>query len=333
MSSTPHHPWMPRLNELLVESRTRQLSAAERNELNDLLRTRPEARAAAAQWLADDVVLTEDLRTAQMEALVYADTPQGTGRVITKYRGWFQWSTTAAAAGVVVGFLCASMAWAIAVPRGAVTELMVLLQDGFEEKNGPLAPGFPYRTGVWSGDPAEYSANLKNGGGLRFIQAVGDRNSRDGRADSCDAFRILDLRHLKTQLGPDTESTLELSAEFLDTRPEPGKPLHLTCHLYLFEGNPEDLQPVWPVALRDALGSSVGYEESVGGGDTGREIKVSTRCALHPKADFAVIHVGAGRTTRNGTEPLDLGAQYVSNVQVALKTQALSGKRVLGRSP
>jgi hypothetical protein len=331
MSPTPHYPWMPRLNELLVESRTRQLSAAERKELNDILRTRPEARAAAAQWLADDVVLTEELRAAQMEALVYADTPQGPGRVITKYRSWFQWSATAAAAGVVVGFLCASMAWAIAVPWGAVTEWMVLFQDGFEDKNGPLAPGFPFRTGVWSGDPAEYSAKLKNGGGLRFIQAVGDRNSRDGRANSCDAFRILDLSHLKTQLESDTESILELSAEFLDTRPEPGRPVHLACHIYLFEGKPEALQPLWPVALRDVLGSSVGYEDSVGGGDTGREIKVSTRCSLHPKADYAVIHVGAGRTTRNGTEPLDLGAQYVSNVQVALKTASLSGKRVLGR--
>lgn len=172
---------------------------------------------------------------------------------------------------------------------------------------------------------------LKNGGGLRFIQAVGDRNSPDGRADSCEAFRFLDLRHLQTQLGPDTESNLEVSAEFIDIRPEPGKPLHLTCHLHLFEGKPEAPQPVWPVALRDALGSSFSYEESLSGGDTRREIKVSIYCALHPKADFAVIHAGAGRATRNGTEPLDLGVQYVSNVQVSLKTQAVSGKRVLGR--
>jgi hypothetical protein len=227
-----------------------------------------------------------------------------------------------------VGFLCASMAWAITAPRGGFSEVTLLLQDRFEDRTGPLASGFPSRVGVWSGDPAEYSTTQKNAVRLRFLQATGDQNDRQGRADSCDAFRILDLSHLKTQLAPDTESNLELSAEFLDTRSAPGEMVQLACHIYLFEGAPGTLHSVWPVALRDALGSSIGYEESMGGGEAERRIKVSTRCALHPKADFAVVHLGAGRMNRAKTEPIHLGDQYVSNVQVALKTQTVSGKPV-----
>jgi hypothetical protein len=328
MSSTSYCPWMPRLNELLVESRTRDLSTAEHKELNELLRTRPQARAAAAQWLADDATLTEELRTAQMEALMHAGNSDEPGPVITKYRSWFQWSSTAAAAGVVVGFLCASMAWAITAPRGGFPEVTLLFRDRFEDRTGPLASGFPYKMGVWSGDPAEYSTTQKNAGRLRFLRATSNENDQEGRAASCDAFRILDLSHLKTQLATDTESNLELSAEFLDTRSEPGQMVQLACHIYLFEGSPGTLHSVWPVALQDALGSSVGYEESVGGGEVGRWIRVTTRCALNPKADFAVVHLGAGRVNRVGAPPVQLGEQYVSNVEVALKTQAITGKQV-----
>ena len=94
-----------RLAELLAEQRVRELTVAERTELNALLRKSPEARQFAARFLLDDAALEEALRTEQVErlmadeaapvALVDATVPRHS-------RSWWSSPMLAAAAVVVL---------------------------------------------------------------------------------------------------------------------------------------------------------------------------------------------------------------------------------------
>ena len=66
---------------------------------------------------------------------------------------WMRRPLAAAAAGLVLGLLSASMVFAYVVPRFGVKPI-TLLHDSFEDISWNGSAGFPANAGEWSGDPA-----------------------------------------------------------------------------------------------------------------------------------------------------------------------------------
>lgn len=251
--------------------------------------------------------------------------------------GWLSWlPLTAAAAGVVFGFFCASVAWAYTAPRVVATasRLFSLVDGGFEKHAGRLPAGFPFDPGIWSGDEAEMvssQAVLPKEGRqvLRFIRAGGQALAAAGPAEACDVYQIVDLRPLREQIKTASESMLELSANFLDARTTVGVPVGFSCHIYLFTGTPESLRSVWPPTARDTLGVGASYIISHGGAEAGGWRKVTARCVLTSQADVAVIKLTAGRGERRYSQVPELGMQFADAVELTLKTQPVLPVRLV----
>ncbi len=327
MKPNPELPWRERLEELLLESRTRTLSAAEREELNASLRTREDARSHAAQMLMDDAALAEELRAAQMESLLTADSGGMLGATqpfadVKRRSGWFQWRPlTAAAAGIAIGLFCATVAWAVASPRAVAkaARLFALVDGNFEKQSGPVPSGFPATLGVWSGDEAE----IVTGGGregrrmLRFISPSSDASDPQGRAISCDVFQLVDLRPLRPGLNAEEDSVLELSADFLDARrPNTNPSVTFLCQLFLFKGDPEALHKTWPRNNADTVSSGSADVTTLGGGPAVWK-KVTAKCFVPADADFAVVQLAA----RPNLRPAKLESLFADDIQLTLKTQ------------
>ena len=333
-------PWRERLDELLLESRTRTLSGAEREELNATLRTDEDARSHAAQMLMDDAALAEQLRAAQMESLLSADSGGMLGAAqpfaeVKRRSGWFQWRPlTAAAAGVVLGLFCATVAWAMASPRAVATMTRVFaLEDGsFEKMSGAVPAGFPKQSGVWSGDDSEVvsagDAKPKDGAHmLRFVSPGADANDPNGRAISCDVFQLVDLRSLREHGSAQGDSVLELSAEMLDARPFNTRPsVTFFCQLFLFKGDPAKAHEAWPLNNGDALGSGSAQLTTLGNGPAAWK-KLTARCLLPAQADYAVVQLAA----RPNLRPTKLESLFMDDVKLTVKTQPSLPVRIVQR--
>ncbi len=337
MKTKSELPWRERLDELLLESRTRTLSAAEREELNATLLTHEDVRAHAAQRLMDDAALAEHLRAAQMESLLAADAGGMLGATqpfseVKRRTGWFQWRPlTAAAAGIAIGLFCATVAWAVAAPRVVATaaRLFALVDGSFEKQSGAVPSGFPATLGVWSGDEAEFVTGDAREGRrmLRFVSPSSDGSDPQGRAISCDVFQLVDLRPLRPGLSAEGDAVLELSADFLDARRSNTNPsVTFMCQLFLFKGDSEVLHKTWPLNNADTVSSGSADVTTLGGGPAAWK-KVTAKCLVPVDADFAVIQIAA----RPNLRPAILESLFADDIQLTLKTQPRLPVRVVQR--
>ena len=299
----------------------------------DALKTEAELRKLYLHYMTLDVALESHASSAKTTRTLLM-TPSV--RVERLAFSWFQWRPlTAAAAGLVFGLFCASVAWAYTSPRvmAEVRRVSALVDASFEKQPGRVTAGFPREAGVWSGDEAEVvsrdGATSKDGRQvLRFVRAGGEASNPSSPVEACDVYQIVDLRTLKGELKGAGESMLELSAEFLDARTEESVPAVFSCHVYLFEGSVESLQEVWPPTVGDTLGAGAGYILSSGGPDAGGWRKVTARCVVSPDADVAVVKLSAGRVGRHGVMP-ELGKQFADDVKLVLMTQPVLPVRVV----
>lgn len=249
-----------------------------------------------------------------------------TAPIISRSPRWTSWRPlTAAAAGIVFGMLCASVVFGYATARTIATSsrLFALVDGSFEKVTGRVASGFPSGFGKWSGDDAEIvSGNAKDGKqALRFVQAEREPRGSNSGAGACDVFQLVDLRPLKAESEPG-ETTLELSAQFLDARGGPGEKVRFVARLHLFAGSPEGLGKEWPLPRKEALATGSGIAFSTGESPQTWQ-SVTTKVFLPQEADFAVVHllVNIPESWPNRTTPATFGAQYADDVRLTLKTQ------------
>lgn len=241
----------------------------------------------------------------------------------------------AAAAGLVFGLFCATVAWAMASPRAVATMARVFaLEDGsFEKMSGKVPSGFPKQTGFWSGDDSEIvsdgDAKAKNGARmLRFVRAEGDATVPNSPANSCDVWQLVDLRGIRAD-DLDGDATLEFSASFLDARRAKGARLVFSARLYLFSGDSSKLAAEWPLAIKEALAFGTGIAESWGGTPE-KWRKVVAKSMLPPGATFAVVQLAATKSTPRG-QAAEFGEQFADDVRLTLKTQPTLPIRIVQR--
>jgi hypothetical protein len=139
-----------KLEHLLMAWEENSLSPEELAELKTLLATEPRARRRLVE--AGVLRSVAEARGRTWSAMEWSgQRSSGERRANASGFGWISWrSLMTAAAGIVVGLLCASMATAyIAAPLASRS--IPLFQDGFENSPAPWTSEFPGRAGVWGG--------------------------------------------------------------------------------------------------------------------------------------------------------------------------------------
>ncbi|MEY2599321.1 MAG: hypothetical protein RLZZ142_1580 [Verrucomicrobiota bacterium] len=322
-----------RLEHLLRQYFDADITDAETAELEVALQTRPEVRARFWKEAHLQGALREwglEGRGAR-ELQVLMPPPAPSRREKFLWRSWHP--LAAAAAGIVFGIFCASVAWAAVSPRSAppIARTVPLGENGFESIARRLPAGFPSKFGVWSGDPActvaDSSPPPRQGKQrLQLLQADREPALPNWGAHSCDVYQLVDLRPLK-QAEWAGETSLELSVRFLDTRSAPGERISFRCRLHVFAGHPETISTEWPRSEREALASGSGASESLGGPNAIVH-QLSTRILLPPKADFALIQLIAHKPTNPAGTVATFGSQYADDIQLTLYTPSTPAPRL-----
>lgn len=242
--------------------------------------------------------------------------------------------------GMLAGGLGVTAVWAYsssvlaatslaAASLAATSQTVEALVDGdFEREPQTIGNGFPVELGKWSGDEAAIvkrsdansSDNLQ---ALRFIAAGPDAATIGGRAIACDQFQLIDLQSLRNHGNELQDAVLELSADFLDSRPQGTNPsVTFYCQLYLFRGDALRAHENWPAMISESISSGSAQATTLGKSDWKT---VTARCFTNEDADFAVVHVSAMPNLRVPM-PENL---FVDNVRIVLKTQPKLPVRVV----
>lgn len=325
-----------RLEELTDHWRDGCLTEAQASELNLTLRESEEARRFfRAEAQLHGLLHCAVAAAAVAEASAHlSPQPASAGTTARRNSNWLQWRPlTAAAAGIVLGVFCATLAWAVASPRAMATasRLFALVDGSFESLSGRVASGFPSAFGVWSGDEAEVVSGKAMDGtkALRFVRAEGDAAVTNSPANSCDVYLLVDLGSLKADAAGG-EATLELSAQFLDARAEKGAVLNFTCRIHVFAGSPDSLRAEWPLTRLDAVAFGADVVQSPGGAPhTWRS--VTAKVLLPVYADFAVVQLVAGKAPASDSKAAEFGQQFADDVRLTLKTQPKLPVRLANR--
>jgi len=231
--------------------------------------------------------------------------------------------------GIIMGLAGGGFVWAMSVSGVVVTSKSVagLVDGGFEAMTGAIPWGFPDRVGIWSGDGAEIVAEgaLEGMHRARFLKAEADANAPQGRAIACDLFQMVDLRTVSLPEGAHGDSVLELSAGFVDERPENTKPsVTFFCQLYLFRGDPATVHKSWPLNIAEAVATGSAETTTLG---SGRWRQVTAKSLVPTSADCAIIHIAA-RPNMRGPMPAGL---FVDDVRLRLNTQPAIPVRIVER--
>jgi hypothetical protein len=143
--------------------------------------------------------------------------------------------------------------------------------------------------------------------------------AQNGTANSCDTYQWVDLRPYQSLLKNHPETDLELSALFLDSRPEAATPVRFTAYLFLFAGEPTPKELTKNRLQQETLSMGKKSWVSPGGQTSPRWNALTARCAFPAEANFALIQLSAGRDTKAGTPAPQLGQQWVDQVRLQLK--------------
>ena len=289
-----------------------ELSDADKLELASVLKSTAEARQLWFLYHDNECSMAEMKRPVERK---------------TRKAGlsWLAWRPlTAAAAGIVFGMFCTSVAFGYLMPRAVVTasRLIALVDGSFETLSGRLASGFPREFGKWSGNVAEIvGGNAKDGQQvLRFVKAEPSAAVANSPAQSCDVFQLVDLRSLKAD-APGSETTLELSAQVLDARSEPDEEISFVCWITVFSGSPRSMRH------EEALAKGSGIIHSTGG-EPQKWRSVKAKVLLPPQADFAVMQIMARKESTRHNMAAEFGEQFADDVLLTLKTQPTLPVRV-----
>ncbi len=217
---------LARLEELLLESRTRPLIDGEQTELNGMLRSHADARSHAARFLIDDAALTDSLRESQVEAMFREE-----GEALANIRGRakrfsaFQWRPlAAAAAGLVIGCFSTSMVWALNTQswnNGIRGFFIPLGNPGFERQETLPQVHLVPKVDQWTGLDTE----IVPGGGSRPAAREGMRMIRLGAAPAGKGY-FANLMVDLTRSRPETPKPLQIEITASFHASEPGHNEH-----------------------------------------------------------------------------------------------------------
>jgi hypothetical protein len=200
------HEW----HALIQASLDGQATAEQSERLNVLLRENPAARDLYLELADTHSCLAVD----EQLWIVERESPSTAVYVRSSWLAWR--SLAAAAAGLVIGLLSASVVWSYVVPLAA--KGVRLLQESFETGPAPLTTGMPIQAGRWSGDftevvGAHQQVTPETGSKmLRLLRADYDGKENPG-GYVADLHQFIDLRPYQSEFA-DGGAVVQFSAGF-----------------------------------------------------------------------------------------------------------------------
>lgn len=303
--------------ELIRRCRDGEASAEEFAAMENRLRTDAAFRQRYVRYMNLDVAL-------ETAAVAVESAPQPTpARIRVSLSGarWLWGWPRPALAGLLVGLLIASMAWAVALPR--LTEARVAIQpifsENFEAGAAATSPGLPRECGVWSGDeatvvPAEQGVKPKSGVNmLRFVSAThpGENALRSLWGD---VYRLADVR----RVARDGHDLARLSASFAESPVAAGEQYACSVEAIALE---QDLSSL-PVPLRQPWAkqnSSATSSRTVPMVGNCQWQDVSVEIPISPKTQFVLLHLAVVRQAPTiETGAVRFSGHYLDDVRLEL---------------
>jgi hypothetical protein len=276
MNRTHHDDW----HRLFSAALNDQLSAADREQLSQLLASSAEARQL---WF---VYHDNECSLAEQQAALAAPAFRPAKSSVFRRR-----PLATAAACFALGLFCASAVFAYFVPQAGRGRS--LLHDGFESEIAPATTGMPHDAARWSGDYSELATGVQGvtpAAGrqmLRFLR--GDFSGRSiPDSFSSDVFRLVDLRPYRAELA-DGSVVVQLTALFNTATPAAADPAY--CTLTLFALDAEAARDPEMVLSRDSLAYSRSSRVWLDD-DLGSWQRVGNELRVPPEADFLMIRIG-----------------------------------------
>ncbi|CAN5770165.1 hypothetical protein BH11VER1_BH11VER1_10430 [soil metagenome] len=242
---------LARLEELLLESRTRPLTDGEQTELNAMLRSHAETRSHAARFLIDDAALTDCLRESQVEAMFREE-----GEALANIRGRakrfsaFPWRPlAAAAAGLVIGCFSTSMVWALNTQswNSDLRSFFIPLGNpGFEHQETLPQVHLVPKVDQWTGLDTE----IVPGGGTRPAAKEGLRMIRLGAAPAGKGY-FANLMVDLTRSRPDTTKPLQIEITASFHASEPGHNEHYLLRALTSKDDALQVSEQWDANWRE----------------------------------------------------------------------------------
>ena len=169
----------------------------------DGLNSPPEAAELSQLLETDAAVRSRYLDLAELHAALAADESLRAPRSVSRLQSapkpnWVR-SVAQMAAGMVLGGLAVGTVWAYAMPTTPVSEILPLVDGGFESGIQRHGQGVPNEIGRWAGDPREMVAthgSVKPHEGekmLRFKAANSDDDKADSKRFVADLWQVIKL--------------------------------------------------------------------------------------------------------------------------------------------
>lgn len=167
-----------RLGALLLQARAKALTEKEREELNDCLRQDPQARAFAAQWLADDVSVAEELRVSEVGKILQPEVAVDAPVILPRARPFTAAPWLALAAGLT---LLLGVGWILLGKTGRANSLLrateVTGTVSWRSEGGKMVPqiatGQKLAAGVFMAEGDGAGAELLFADGTRITLGAG----------------------------------------------------------------------------------------------------------------------------------------------------------------
>lgn len=228
----------------------------------------------------------------------------------------------AAAAGLVFGLSCASVAWALVGPSfGKVHDL---LQEGFESGPAPQVAGVPVEPGRWGGDYSECVGELpgvKPASGARMLRFL--RGDFEGRSiptsHSSDVFRLVDVRRYRREIeGGD--AVVQLTAVFNAVPFPEDESFSATLTIFALDaglaGN--EIVKEQNVLSTESLAFSRSTKVMMDR-DPASWQRVSNELRLPPGTDYLMLRIGMSNDTKSPDRRRDsFAGHFVDKVQLVL---------------
>jgi hypothetical protein len=311
------HQHLLDLIHAVLEGRATEAQAA---ALNARLRADAAARDLYLQ-LADThscLAVDESLWT---QSAVASGAPVSPGRP-ARQRWLAARPLAAAAAGLVFGLSCASVAWALVGPSfGKVRDL---LHEGFESGPAPLVAGVPVEPGRWGGDYTEcvgVQPGLKPASGAKMLRFLrGDFAGRSiPTSHSSDVFRLVDVRLYRHEIeGGD--AVVQLTAVF-NALPFPDdESFGATLTIFALDAG---LAGNEIVKEQNVLSTeSLAYSRSsrvMMDRDPATWQRVSNELRLPPGTEFVMLRIGMSNDTKSPDKRRDsFAGHFADKVQLVL---------------
>jgi hypothetical protein len=294
-------------------------------ELQTLLRSSAEARRALRDLATVDTKL-EKLASgnAVTQSLLIGPSPLVVEKAGKPTR-WFMWRPlTAAAAGLVIGLLSASVVFGYVVP---LARSLSLLEENFEE-DAVIAAKVTLEPGVWRGDHAvvvgaeQEVKPLTGKKMLRFLRSDSQCKARPAGSHIADVYRLIDLRGLRQDFSGG-EAVIQASASVNATPfPEHEK---FGCAISLFaldaESLPESASYVGTALESDAHAMARSSRTKLDRAP-GSWQRLTTELRLPPNTEFLVVRLHINQNFESDGSSIFTGS-YVDDVRVTLSQRNL----------